>query len=100
MAAFDLTGRGSARDGRAEDSLLGGEVDLDRGVATGVEDLTGENLLDRHGDNGLEGLEEVNSNVKRRTEQNCNEASESYDLQMNLRLGPKSRRGRPSIDQN
>ena len=31
-----------------EDTLLGGEVDLDGGIATGVVDLAGQNLLDRH----------------------------------------------------
>ena len=43
-----LTGGSSGWDGRPEDPLLGGEVNLDSGVATGVVDLAGHNLLDRH----------------------------------------------------
>ncbi len=49
-----LTGGRSRWDGGAEDALLGGEVDLDRGVAPGVVDLAGVDLLDGHldGDGG------------------------------------------------
>ena len=43
-----LTGGSSGWDCRPEDPLLGGKVDLDSGIATGVVDLAGHNLLDRH----------------------------------------------------
>lgn len=44
---IDASG-GSRRDSSTEHALLSGEVHLDRGVATGVEDLAGNDLLDRH----------------------------------------------------
>ena len=42
------TSGGAGGDGGAEDSLVGGEVDLDGGVATGVVDLAGVDLGDGH----------------------------------------------------
>ena len=43
-----FTSGSSAGNGRPEDALLSGQVDLDGRVAAGVVDLTGEDLLDRH----------------------------------------------------
>ena len=43
-----LTCGGAARDGSPEDALLGGEVDLNGGVAPGVVDLASVDLLDGH----------------------------------------------------
>jgi hypothetical protein len=42
------TGRGTGRDNSAVQTRLGNNVDLDGRVATGVVDVTGVNLADRH----------------------------------------------------
>ncbi|KAI3494687.1 hypothetical protein L1887_40503 [Cichorium endivia] len=42
------TGRSTGGDGGAEETLLGGDVDLDGGVTTRVEDHAGLDLLDSH----------------------------------------------------
>ena len=43
-----LTGTGARGNGGTEQALLSEQVDLDRGVATGVKDAARVNLLDRH----------------------------------------------------
>jgi hypothetical protein len=48
-SGIGFTSRSPAGDGGPEDALLGGEVDLDGGIAARIVDLASEDLLDRHG---------------------------------------------------
>jgi len=53
LMSFMNAGGGSRRNGSPEHSLSGGDIDLDGGVTTGIEDLTSVNLGDRHFDAGV-----------------------------------------------
>lgn len=52
LASLVLAGRGTGGDNGAVEASLGDNVDLDRGVATGVVDVASVDLGDSHGEGG------------------------------------------------